>query len=376
MIKVNSNSLNLKGGKTLVGDFEYEIINSPFTFNNSVDTIIQQSDGKIVAGGGFTEYSGSFINRIARINSDGTIDSTFNVGTGFNSFAVYSIIQQSDGKIVAGGDFTTYSGSTSNYIVRINSDGTKDTTFNVGTGFNASPAIIIQQSDGKLVVGGDFTTYSGSTSPQIVRINSNGTKDTTFNVGAGYFIIYAIAQQPDNKLIIAGWNFYRLNSNGTQDTTFVTGFLDSPINDLILQSDGKIVAGGGFTEYSGSFINRIARINSDGTIDSTFNVGTGFNNTVTSVIQQSDGKIVAGGLFTTYSGSTSNYIVRINSDGTKDTTFNVGTGFNDWVYTIIQQSDGKLVVGGNFYNYSGSVAERMVLINPDGTIGGQTRRIN
>ena len=380
MIKINSNSLNLKGGKTLVGDFEYEFSNPSFTFNGEVITIIQQSDGKLVVGGSFTSYSGSINNRIVRINSDGTKDTTFNIGTGFN-FSVYSIIQQSDGKLVVGGSFTSYSGSINNRIVRINSDGTKDTTFNIETGFNSLIETVIQQSDGKLVVGGYFSTYSGSTNNYIVRINPDGTKDTTFNIGTGFDSnINTIIQQSDGKLVVGGSftsysgsaNNYivRINPDGTKDTTFNigTGFNDT-VYSIIQQSDSKLVVGGFFSTYSGSTNNYIVRINPDGTKDTTFNIGTGFDSLVETVIQQSDGKLVVVGSFT-YG------IVRINSDGTDDTTFNIGTGFDLFPFTIIQQSDSKLVVGGIFSEYSGSVAGNMVLINPDGTTGGQTRRIN
>jgi uncharacterized delta-60 repeat protein len=387
MIKINSNSLNLKGGKTLVGDFEYEFGNPSFTFNGWVRTVIQQSDGKLVAGGEFTTYSGSANNYIVRINSNGTKDTTFNIGTGFE-YVIDTIIQQSDGKLVAGGRFVAYSGSANNRIVRINPDGTKDTTFNIGTGFNGNINTIIQQSDGKLVVGGDFTTYSGSTSQGIIRINPDGTNDTTFNIGTGFdYPVYSIIQQSDSKLVVGGYfleysgsaNNYivRINSNGTKDTTFNigTGFSD-PVLTIIQQSDGKLVVGGYFYDYSGSLADFIVRINPDGTNDTTL---AGLDNYSYSIIQQSDGKLVVVGSFIRYSGSISNKIVRINPDGTNDTTFNTGTGFdlfdND-PDTIIQQSDGKLVVGGDFTTYSGSVAERMVLINPDGTTGGQSRRIN
>jgi uncharacterized delta-60 repeat protein len=387
MIKINSNSLNLKGGKTLVGDFEYEFGNPSFTFNGQVRTVIQQSDGKLVAGGDFTTYSGSANNYIVRINSNGTKDTTFNIGTGFE-YIIDTIIQQSDGKLVAGGRFLAYSGSANNRIVRINPDGTKDTTFNVGTGFNSIVNTIIQQSDGKLVAGGDFTTYSGSTSNYIVRINPNGTKDTTFNIGTGLdSSVDTIIQQSDGKLVAGGYfstysgstNNYivRINPDGTNDTTFNTGTgFSDPVLTIIQQSDDKLVVGGNFLEYSGSLADYIVRINPDGTNDTTL---AGLDNYSYSIIQQSDGKLVAVGGFSEYSGSVSNKIVRINPDGTKDTTFNIGTGFNLFDNdpdTVIQQSNGKLVVGGDFTTYSGSVAERMVLINPDGTTGGQSRRIN
>jgi uncharacterized delta-60 repeat protein len=336
--------------------------------------------GNLVMAGDFLTYSGSSNNDIVRINTDGTKDTSFNIGTG-TSGVIYSIIQQSDGKIAAAGTFTLYSGSSNNNIVRINTDGTKDTSFNIGTGFNGTVYSIIQQSDGKIVAGGSFTTYSGIPSSNIVRINTDGTRDTGFNIGIGTNgTVRSIIQQSDGKLVVVGqFSNYsgssntaivRINTDGTKDTSFNigTGFGGQTFS-ITQQSDSKLIVGGAFSSYSGSTSNYIVRINTDGTKDTSFNVGVGagFNNTVYSIIQQSNGKIVAGGAFTTYSGSSNNYIVRINTDGTKDTSFNIGTGFNANVLSIIQQSDGKIIAGANFNTYSGSINSGSVRINTDGT---------
>jgi uncharacterized delta-60 repeat protein len=353
-------------------------------FNSDLDSIAIQSDGKIVVGGFFTDFNGTFSTYITRLNANGTRDTPFinNTGTSFNS-RVESIAIQSDGKIVVGGFFTTFNGATANRIIRLNSDGTRDTAFTVGTGFSDSVRSITIQSDGKIVVGGDFTTFNGATVNRIVRLNSDGTRDTAFstNTGTGFgsfTFVATIAIQSDGKIVVGGTfetfngatanRIIRLNSDGTRDTAFTvgTGFTNS-VTTIAIQSDGKIVVGGFFTTFNSATANRIIRLNSDGTRDTAFstNTGTGFSGNALSIAIQSDGKIVVGGAFTTFNGATVNHIVRLNSDGTRDTAFstNTGTGFNSFVTTIAIQLDGKIVVGGIFDAFRGATANRIVRLN-------------
>jgi len=356
-------------------------INLGTQFNSDADLVIQQSDGKLVVIGSFTTYDGSTHNRIVRLKVDGTIDNDFNVGSGFDSdINSGSIIQQTDYKLVIGGSFTTYDGSTYNYIIRLNTDGTIDDSFNVGSGFDNSVVALIQQSDGKLVVGGSFTTYDGSTYNKIIRLNTDGTIDNGFNIGSGFNgNIYSIIQQSDNKLILAGYFstydgstyncIIRLNTDGTIDNSFNvgSGFNDTVVT-VIQQSDNKLVVAGGFITYDGSTYNYIIRLNTDGTIDNSFSIGSGFNAGVTKIIKQTDDKLVVVGNFDTYDGSTYNRIIRLNTDGTIDNGFNIGSGFSNSIMSITKQTDDKLVVVGYFTTYDGSTYNRIIRLNTDGTI--------
>ena len=324
-------------------------------FNNQVAGLVTQSDGKIVVVGNFTAYSGSANNRIVRLNQDGTKDLDYRIGVGLGNIPTATAIQ-SDGKAIVGGIFTTYSGSTANRLTRINTNGSRDTTFNVGAGPSNTPIAIAIQSDGKIVTGGQFTTYSGSGASRIARINTDGTIDTgsSWNSGQGFDnSVNGLAIQSDGKIVVGGSftnysgsakNYIaRLNTDGTADTGSSwnqgTGFNGGAVIALGIQSDGKIVIGGGFTSYSGSGATRIARINTNGTIDtgSSWNSGTGFNNVPNEItVEPGTDKVLVVGNFTTYSGSTSNRIVRINTNGTRDATFvPTGSGFNGTVESIV-----------------------------------------
>ena len=250
-----------------------------------------------------------------------------NIGTGFDN-PVYSIALQPDGKILVGGMFTIYNNASQNSLVRLNSDGTKDTSFNIGTGFNSVVYSIALQPDGKILVGGHFTTFNGNTQNRLIRLNSDGTKNTSFNISTEF---------------------------------------NSVVWSITLQPDGKILVGGIFTAFNGNVQNYFIRLNSDGTKDTSFNIGTGFNDIIYSIALQPDGKILVGGIFTTFNGNVQNRLIRLNSNGTKDTSFNIGTGFNDWVNYIVLQPDGKILVGGAFTTFNGNVQNRLIRLNSDGT---------
>jgi uncharacterized delta-60 repeat protein len=356
--------------------------NSGTGFDALVWSIAIQSDGKLILGGDFASFNGTSLNRIARLNGDGSLDLSFDSGTGFDSFlaTVYTTSIQFDGDIIVGGQFTTYNGVTRNRLTRLSNDGSVDVAFNLAVGFNASVLTSAIQGDGKIIVGGVFTSFNNSALNRIARLNSDGTTDLTFNVGSGFTgNVHAIALQPDGKAIVGGLfnsyngssvsNIVRLNQDGTIDLTFDTGTtLNGVIFSISLQSDGKIIVGGAFTSLNGSTVNRIARLNSDGYVDITFNSGTGFNMSVNTISIQSDGKIIVGGDFNEFNGMPINRIARLNSDGSLDATFNTGTGFNEGVLTSYVQADGKIMLGGWFVNYNGISRSKIARLNQDGSL--------
>ncbi|MFA6256572.1 MAG: immunoglobulin-like domain-containing protein, partial [Candidatus Absconditabacterales bacterium] len=347
-------------------------------FNNSISALAVQSGDKIVIGGSFTSYNGTSANKITRLNTDGTQDTGFIIGNGFNN-TVNALAVQSGDKIVVGGVFSTYNGVTANYIIRLNADGTQDTGFNIGDGFNGTVAALAVQSDGKVIVGGSFTSYNGAAANYIIRLNTDGSKDTNFNIGDGFdSSVTALAIQSDGKIIVGG-NFItynmdsahyitRLNTNGSKDTDFTIGMgFNMGVSALALQSDGKIIVGGNFSTYNMISANKIIRLNTDGSNDTDFAMGMGFNMGVSALAIQSNGKIIVGGRFSSYNMSSANDIIRLNTNGSQDTGFNIGVGFNMGVNTLAVQSNGKIVVGGNFSTYNGLPANKIIRLNTDGT---------
>lgn len=343
-------------------------------FDLKVTTSAIQTDGKIILGGAFSSFNGTPRNSIVRLNSNGNIDSTFNPGSGFKDLWINATAIQSDGKILVGGYFTTFNGSQMNYFARLNPDGSLDQTFNQGKGFNNNVFSIAVQADDKIVVGGQFTSYDDSTRNRILRLNTDGTLDETFQPGIGFDAnVKAISIQTDGKIVLGGEfttyknspNYFicRLNDDGTKDNTFNIGSgFNGPVNTLMIQADDKIVVGGDFLTYNGTNRNYIARLNTTGSLDNSFNPSTGFNGQVYSLSLDNNGKIIAGGQFTSLNGNPSNYIARMNTDGTSDNSFSPTSGFNNAVYTTSIQSDGKIIAGGEFTTYNNSPRNRVARI--------------
>jgi uncharacterized delta-60 repeat protein len=345
--------------KVLLENFSTEYNSNIISGFNNIVTSIQSIEDKLLFTGNFTEYKGIPSSGVAKINPDGSLDSSFNIGNGFNASAITSTVQF-DGKILIAGNFTQYKSTSINRVARLNPDGSLDSSFNIGNGFNNTVSSIKLQSDNKIIVVGNFTEYNNNPINRIARLNPDGSLDSSFNIGNGFNEpVSSIAIQSDNKLLITG-NFTsynnnssnriaRLNSNGSLDTSFNIGIgFDDSVFSSLIQTDGKIVVVGNFTEYKGSQVSKIARINQDGSIDSIFNIGSGFNNTALSVAQQMNGKLIVSGNFTNYRGIPVTKLARINSDGSLDFNFNIISAFNENSQSIVQQLNDKLILSSSF----------------------------
>jgi len=328
-------------------------VNSPdyFTnvgFDSYIRAIALQDDGKILVGGNFNYYNNSLAGKIIRLNPDGSIDNSFTFGNEFNG-TVRAIGVQTDGKIVVGGDFNYYYGYYCNHIIRLNSDGTPDETFVTGDGFDGSVFTLnIEPSYNPhsdwglpvydtIIIGGWFDNYNNTESRGVAHLSHTGELLNTFGVGFNY------------------------GDGGTPR-----------VNQILKQADGKLVFvggadGGNLIDYQGTNTSRnIIRLvnNTMGQfiIDETFNVPPfyygegGFNNgNSLSITQQSDGKLIVGGNFYQYidnNGVHNNLynIVRLNTDGSYDSTFSMGEGFGGQVNKVLLLSDGKLLTGGRYSN--------------------------
>src|SRR6476661_5979441 len=233
-----------------------------------VNSIVQQSDGKVLIGGVFEKMNGVTQWSIARLNADGTRDTTF------NSPFIYNLTQtqvahleiQSDGRILVGGSLITPSGT--KRLMRLNTDGSVDATFSAD--FNQSSGIFALQSDGKIVCG----TPSG-----VVRLNSDGSTDLAFT--SLVTNIREIISLPDGGVIAAGdYSTYfvvaKYLSTGDLDNTFNgngLAFISAGhyVFDMELQSDGGVIICGNFTQVNSVPRNKMARLTAAGTVDSGFN---------------------------------------------------------------------------------------------------------
>jgi uncharacterized delta-60 repeat protein len=265
--------------------------------NGSVFTLALQPGGQILAGGNFTTVGTVPEGSFARLNPDGTLDTTFLADLSGANGSVQSIACQTDGRILLGGSFGSVDGVFRNFIGRVMTDGSLDTSFNPGPGadnvVNAVAETFIAGVRG-IYVGGAFGHISGAASPGIARLNNDGSFDSTFSVGTGADgPVFAVAVYPTNS-------FYA----------------------------GKILIGGTFAHFNGMALNGLARLNVDGSLDTNYNAGFGLGatgGTVRALAIQLDGRVLVGGSFTNFNGSPVNYLVRLNTDGTVDNSFVGGT---------------------------------------------------
>ncbi|MBP7512985.1 MAG: delta-60 repeat domain-containing protein, partial [Flavobacteriales bacterium] len=282
------------------------------------------------------------------IGQDGTLDLSFNVGTGLNQ-QVFAMAIQADGKVLVGGLFTSYNGTPCNYLARLNPDGSFDNTFSIGTGPNDKVTAMAVQPDGKILVGGHFVFFNGVLQNHLARLNSNGSLDPTFVPDfIGLSPSLKIQVQPDGKILVLedpAPTILRLNANGTTDQSIPVGTFstNNVIFDFELQPDGKILVSGGFTMHNGTPRNQITRINPDFTLDPTFVPGSGAN-WIHAIARQADGKILIAGEFSAISGTPRPGIARLNSGGSLDASFNTDTIGGIIVTGVVPQPDGKVLV--------------------------------
>ena len=293
---------------------------------------------------------------------------------GFFSPSIFAVAAQTDGKILIGGIFDTVNGEPRVNLARLQPDGSLDATFEAALTNLPTLQGIAVQPDGRIVIVGCATGTA--------RLLANGSADPTFTALPNYVPINALAIQPDGKILIGGFfttihgsartNLARLQADGTLDTTFDPGAgANAYVECLALQPDGKILVGGQFTEFGGQARSGIVRLQADGSVDSTFDPGTGAAGGtptyVASLGLQPDGRIVVAGDFSSFNGHPCSMIVRLLPDGSVDPDFDSSGGANYGIETLALQADGKIIVGGFFDSLGGQPVPSLGRLNSDGT---------
>ncbi|HYF35709.1 MAG TPA: hypothetical protein VD994_10495, partial [Prosthecobacter sp.] len=414
--------------------------------NNYVRSITVQADGEILIGGDFGTVNSTTRQHMARLNSDGTLDA-FNPNINND---VYCTALQSDGKVLVAGIFGTVGGTSRPFVARLDNDAATETissdatsiewlrggalpeTTNVkfdlstdggatwtllgdatrisggweltgltlpymgqirarartGNGYAAGAGIVQSQAyleqpgdldqdyapnvyygvygialepTGNSLVTGDVFTVDGVSTSIVARIGDDDSLVNSFGSSTPPGTEYCLVAEPAGTVLVGrrglGGRLLRYQSNGTWDTSFAPSITGAGPHALALQPDGKILAVG----YSSA--GAVARLNSDGSTDTAFYIDS--NGEAYTLALQSDGKIVIGGQFTTVDYTTRNYIARVNSDGTLDNTFNPGA--SNEVYALAIQSDGKILVGGSFGTIAGNSQLYLARLNANGS---------
>ena len=358
--------------------------NSNTGFNGNVYTSYTLPDDKLLIGGEFSSYNGIKTGCLVRLLPDGELDSSFNFEIPCQF--VRDISLHSNGKIVVAGLFKI--NLLASYLAQLNHDGTLDTTFTHGVGFDSYVNQVYVTSNGKILACGSFDNYNNIPVSPMVRLNSNGSLDNSFSLRKSGVkaegVISSFDFQSNGKLIVGG-NYWLTNNisqsllrflpDGTYDSSFlgatsITPFTspNSKINKVIVQSDDKIVVAGVITSYNNNSCSGIIRLDSNGVVDSTYNFSPGFSNSsssfsVNDLYKYSNDIIVAVGEFTHYNNTPMNRIVKINTNGTIDYGFNPNLGANKTINTVTAQNSGKLIIGGNFNSYDNVIRNGIARVN-------------
>ncbi|MFA5265886.1 MAG: putative Ig domain-containing protein, partial [Opitutaceae bacterium] len=331
--------------------------------------VLPLADGSAIISGRFTINGPTkSISNLARIKADGTLDETFLPEP---DAYVNTVKRQLDGKLVVSGGFTTIGGLTQSYIARLNPDGTADTTFKPK--FNALVETLAIQSDGQILVGGQFTSYTAHDADSTVtsvsylaRLSSAGVLDANFKPTPDSRVLSIAIQSDDGKIVIGGSfttlqpnsattttarkHIARLNTDGTLDTGFDPG-LNGEVYSMAIQSDGKVVVGGGFTTIAPNAATTattkyfLARLKTDGTLDTDFAVDPPNSYVNQVAIDDNNGSILVAGQFLQIGTESKRYVARLTSTGAIDATFKPDVNAPVWALGIA--SDHSILMGGS-----------------------------
>jgi uncharacterized delta-60 repeat protein len=309
-------------------------------FNGFISTIAVQSDGKVLAGGNFTSVNSSAHSFLVRLNADGSVDSTFAPASAPAQFV--SSVQIAGSKIyVAAGDG----------LRRFNANGTLDWIYPM------SIRAFGVDSQERIVFGGQFTRIENQSHRNIARLEANGLLDATFAPTVGCCVgegVQALVTQGDAAIIGGAFqsvngtvaaHFAKINSDGSADAGF-QGAADPPVLTLATTADGKILRASQQT---------VSRHLSDGALDPSFAsvfAGGSSDDRFVALAVQPDGKALVGGSFALNGSATRSYIVRLNSNGSVDSSFAIQP--NDAVQAIAVHSDGSAFIAGNFTEVNGT----------------------
>jgi uncharacterized delta-60 repeat protein len=346
--------------------------------NGTVRSVAVAPDGKIIVGGDFTLLAGTGRQRIARLLADGTLDSSFNTASGPNSY-VSALDVQSDGNVVIAGAFTTVGTTGRKGYARLKgTDGSLDTSYAATQPFLSSgQAVSLKvQADGKALMAGPqiFFTVSFNRAG-VVRLNADGSGDTTFTAPALSGTIMFAQPQMDGQIVVSGsfalasparTNIVRLTATGALDATFSSTEASSGFVRAILPtSDGKYVIMGNFN--GGGDPNKTStclRLSSDGSLDTSF-AAAYCDASILAHAVQPDGAVIIAGDFGHVNGVLRAKVARLTASGALDTTFNVGTGGGTSVNSLALQNDGRILVAGAFPTFNDSVIGPVVRLLGD-----------
>jgi len=357
-------------------------------FDDIVETVNRATDGGFLVGGRFTSVNGdsSIPDGLVKFREDGSLDEDFNarLGTGFGSGVQGGIRAVATGThdgvsyYYVGGYFSSVQGTRVSGLARLNLDGSLDEDFvaamGSGAGGQGEVGAIIQLSDGDMLVGGWFSSFSGRAAGGLSRIDAHGAIDDDFvsPLGSGFSegTVTSLVEAPDGRILVGGafgtvsgtrrgglsWILPDGGYDEQAMATWGSGFRGT-VSDVALDSRGRILVAGNMSQFNTAPVNRLVRFTADGTgLDQDFATVVGaIDGSVRTMTLDASNGMLLGGDFTTVKGTAVGKLARISATGSLDMTFNqeLGTGFGGTGIYTAQEWDGGVMVGGDFSQLNG-----------------------
>ncbi len=345
-----------------------------------IQAMVTDPQGRFLVGGVFAGVNGTVRRNLARLHPDGTVDRSFDPGLGVDG-SVTVLAWQPDGAILAGGQFAVADGQRHGRLVRLDQNGRVDPTFNVTLGNStwptlATPTSMAVQSDGHIWVCGSFTEVNGALCTNVARLNPDGALASPTGLddlaARGNLWVDRVAVQSDDRVLLGGcWtnplcSLVQLRADGTLDPSFagssalgIDARSPAHLADLAAHRDGRIAIVGDFWTVNGVTRHGVAWLLSDGTLDASFDPGTGPQDSIARRLAiEPDGRLIVGGWFSQVQGALRRGLARFNTDGTLDLTFDPGMAIGHPgrpnVNALARLSDGRCLVGADDWDAGGT----------------------
>lgn len=352
---------------------------APVGSNSTIYDILRLPNANYLLTGAFDNFDnkGSAkvpIGAIAQITSQGAYAASLNFGKGALG-TINSVNRLTNGKFLIAGAFVSFNSSRGkriniNGIATLNSDGTLDST--IIDVINPTPNDFKKNKD-------TVPTFNGGVAGTIRK--AFVFNDRIYAVGRFENYVRAFYERStyDTKVydVTKIKQMVCMKMDGSMDSTFHFNMAtkQSPaagngaITDAIQQADGKLILVGEFSTFNGMPANHIVRINLDGSVDQTFKAGTGADNNITSITYNAvTDKILITGSFNSYNGTARKAVAMLNSDGSLDNTFNFGTITSGVATFAAQLNNGRVIVSGNFKTYNSTIRQGFMVLNPDASL--------
>jgi uncharacterized delta-60 repeat protein len=358
----------------------------------AVFSLVRLSDGAILIGGSFTNVGGLVRSGIAKLLPNGRVDPAF-AGPGIDrgsTNAVSSILPLEDGRLLIGGYFKTIHGIARPSLARLNSDGTWDSSFNAGTGPAGSVLSMASAPGGKVYVGGDFFGWDGQRASGLIRLNLDGSLDTTFTppllppYGCLMCTLYinanSLISDADGSFLVGGEfivnsfqppvrvsGLVRLKADGSADSSFLPALgkivptipgLQPKVYSVSSQLDRSLIVAGSFNRVGSVRRNWVARLAANGSLDPSFDAAQEFvpdsyfdSVNVQATALQPDGKLLVAGQFDRMDNAQRTGLARLNSNGRIDLTFDAGSGSR--ARALLYETNGTVLVAGDSFSFNG-----------------------